>query len=126
MNKKLTVLAVDDDIINLKLIKTMLKNSGNISEVIEAKNGLEALNILKVVDKINLILLDIKMPIMNGIEFMKNISSIPTKRNIPIIILTTDESMKHESFDHGAFDFIVKPIRKDDLYEKIARVNTLI
>jgi len=126
MKRKLKILAVDDDIINLKLIKSILKNNPDIAEVIEAKDGLDALNKIKGKNDIDLILLDIKMPIMNGIEFMENISLIPEKSNIPIIILTTDETMKHKAFDGGAFDFLVKPIRKNELYAKIAKVKSLL
>ncbi len=126
MDKKLKLLAVDDDFINLKLIHSMLKNSPDIREVIEAKDGLDALNKIKNEDDIDIILLDIKMPVMDGIEFMENISLIPEKRNIPIIILTTDETMKHKAFDSGAFDFLVKPIREHELYEKIAKVKSLL
>ncbi|MFK5881526.1 MAG: response regulator [Sulfurospirillum sp.] len=126
MDKKLKLLAVDDDFINLKLIHSMLKNNPDIIEVIEAKDGLDALNKIKDIDDIDIILLDLKMPVMDGIEFMENISLIPGKRNIPIIILTTDETMKHKAFDSGAFDFLVKPIREQALYEKIAKVKSLL
>jgi len=126
MSKKLKLLAVDDDFINLKLIHSMLKNNPDINEVIEAKDGLDALNKLKDIDDIDIILLDIKMPIMNGIEFMENISLLPEKKNIPIIILTTDETMKHKAFDSGAFDFIVKPIREHDLHAKISKVKKIL
>ena len=126
MDKKLKLLAVDDDFINLKLIHSMLKNNPDIREVVEAKDGLDALNKIKSEDGIDIILLDIKMPVMDGIEFMENISLIPEKRNIPIIILTTDETMKHKAFDSGAFDFLVKPIREHELYEKIAKVKNLL
>jgi len=126
MDTGLKILAVDDDFINLKLIKSMLKDNSEVSEVIEAKDGLDALNKVKEIDDINLILLDIKMPIMDGIEFMENISSMPDKKNIPIIILTTDETMKHKAFESGAFDFLVKPIREHSLYEKISKVKSLL
>ncbi len=126
MDRGLKVLAVDDDFINLKLIKMMLKNNNDVLEVIEAKDGLEALNKVKELDDINLILLDIKMPIMDGIEFMENISSMVNKKNIPIIVLTTDETKKHQAFESGAFDFLVKPIREHDLYEKVSKVKSLL
>ena len=126
MDRGLKVLAVDDDFINLKLIKMMLKNNNDVLEVIEAKDGLEALNKVKELDDINLILLDIKMPIMDGIEFMENISSMVNKKNIPIIVLTTDETKKHQAFESGAFDFLVKPIREHDLYEKVSKVKNLL
>jgi len=126
MDRGLKLLAVDDDFINLKLIHTMLKKNPNISEVIEAKDGLDALNKIKQIDNIDIILLDIKMPIMNGIEFMENLFLIPDKKNIPIIILTTDETMKHKAFDSGAFDFLVKPIRERELNEKILKIKNLL
>ncbi|WP_331775673.1 response regulator [Sulfurospirillum sp. 1612] len=126
MDKGLTILAVDDDIINLKLIHSMLKKHTDIESVIEATNGLDALNIVKETENINLILLDIKMPVMDGIEFMENISLLPEKHNIPIIVLTTDETKKHQSFESGAFDFLVKPIREHELYEKILKIKNLL
>jgi len=126
MDKKIKVLAVDDDFINLKLIHSMLKKNKFVSDVIEAKNGLEALDILNNHQDIQLVLLDIKMPVMDGIEFLNNLSSIPTLNKIPVIVLTTDETRKHEAFDYGAFDFIVKPIRDADLREKITKVMEIL
>ena len=126
MSKKIKILAVDDDFINLKLIHSMLKKSEYVSDVAEAKNGLEALNILKEDSDIKLVLLDIKMPIMDGIEFLNNLESMPQINKIPVIVLTTDETRKHEAFDHGAFDFLVKPIREAELNEKIEKVVELV
>jgi putative two-component system response regulator len=126
MSKKIKILAVDDDFINLKLIHSMLKKSEYVSDVVEAKNGLEALNILKEDSDIKLVLLDIKMPIMDGIEFLNNLESMPQINKIPVIVLTTDETRKHEAFDHGAFDFLVKPIREAELNEKIEKVVELV
>lgn len=126
MGKKIKILAVDDDFINLKLIHSMLKNNDEVSEVIEAKNGLEALNIMKEQSDIQLVLLDIKMPIMDGIEFLTNLSSMAGINKIPVIVLTTDETRKHEAFDCGAFDFLVKPIRDVELRAKINKVLEVI
>lgn len=126
MSTKIKILAVDDDFINLKLIHSMLKKSEFVQEVVEAKNGLEALNLLKEQGDIQLVLLDIKMPIMDGIEFLNNISSMPELTKIPVIVLTTDETRKHEAFDSGAFDFLVKPIREADLNRKILKVVELV
>ncbi len=126
MDRGLKILAIDDDFINLKLIHSMLKNNPDVAEVIEAKDGLNGINKVKNSDNIDLILLDIKMPIMDGIEFMENISSMVDKKNIPIIVLTTDETKKHQAFESGAFDFLVKPIREHDLYEKISKIKNLL
>ncbi|MGE4472525.1 MAG: response regulator, partial [Sulfuricurvum sp.] len=70
-DKKLKVLAVDDDMINLKLLKTMLMKTPNVSQVVEAKNGADAIGVLKSQDDIDIILLDIIMPVMGGIEMLK-------------------------------------------------------
>ena len=118
----LIVLAVDDDMINLKLLKSMLKKSGRVLEVIEAKNGADAIGVLKSRDDIDLILLDIIMPIMGGIEMLKVVRADDGLRQLPIIVLTTDETKKGEALEFGANGFLMKPIRSDDLINKIATV----
>ena len=118
----LVVLAVDDDFINLKLLKSMLMKSGMVSEVIEAKNGADAIGELKGRDDIDLVLLDIIMPIMNGIEVLKVVRADDNLRQLPIIVLTTDETKKSEALEFGANGFLMKPIRNSDLMTKIATV----
>jgi putative two-component system response regulator len=126
MSKKIKILAVDDDFINLKLLHSMLKKNETVREVVEAKNGLDALNMLKEHGDIDLVLLDIKMPIMDGIEFLNNLQSMDDISKTPVIVLTTDETKKTEAFDYGAFDFLVKPIREADLSNKIAKIVELV
>lgn len=118
----LVVLAVDDDMINLKLLKSMLKKSGRVAEVIEAKNGSDAIGALKGRSDIDLILLDIIMPIMGGIEMLKVVRADDNLRQLPIIVLTTDETKKSEALECGANGFLMKPIRSDELIKKIATV----
>ena len=125
MEKKLKILAVDDDFINLKLISSMLKKNPNVELIIEATNGLDAINLLKSQSDVDLILLDIKRPVMDGIEFLTNLQPMRQFKDIPVIVLTTDETRKNEAFDKGAFDFLVKPIREVDLSAKIAKVVDL-
>lgn len=119
----LTVLAVDDDIINLKLIKSMLMKSGRVSEVIEAKNGSDAIGELKGNNNIDLVLLDIIMPVMGGIDVLKVVRADENLKQVPIIVLTTDETKRGEALEFGANSFLMKPIRKEDLIE---RINTVI
>jgi len=119
----LIVLAVDDDLINLKLLKSMLMKSGNVTEVVEAKNGSDAIGVLKSRDDIDLILLDIIMPIMGGIDMLKVVRADDNLRQLPIIVLTTDETKKAEALECGANGFLMKPIRNNDL---IAKINTVI
>lgn len=116
---KLNVLAIDDDMINLKLVESMLKRHGEIGEIIKVPNGLEGLNVLLQRDDIGLILLDIVMPVMNGLEFLDN-SQVKAKiKGIPVIVLTTDETTKKESLSKGANDFLTKPITEKLLFDKI-------
>lgn len=118
----LIVLAVDDDMINLKLLKSMLMKCDFIKEVIEAKNGSDAIHELKSRNDIDLILLDIIMPIMGGIEMLKVVRADDNLYQLPIIVLTTDETKKNEALEYGANGFLMKPIRRDDLINKIATV----
>ncbi len=122
MSKPLKVLAVDDDMINLKLLKSMLLKSPNVEEVVEAKNGADAINILKAQSDIDIILLDIIMPVMNGIEMLKVVRADENLNQLPIIVLTTDETKKSEALEVGANGFLMKPIRERDLIAKIEQL----
>ena len=117
----LKVLIVDDDMINRMLLKTLLKKNSTVSEVIEAENGSEALEKYKAEDGINIILLDVMMPILNGVEFLKIFRSEVDNNHVPVIVLTTDDTRKTEVFDNGANDFLRKPILGEELNEKISQ-----
>ena len=117
----LKVLVVDDDFINRKLLQTLLKKNPSVTETLEAENGSDALSKLKKEANINLILLDIMMPIVDGIEFLKIFRSDMSNAHIPVIVLSTDDARKTEVFDNGANDFMRKPIKEEKLFEKIAQ-----
>jgi putative two-component system response regulator len=117
----LKVLIVDDDMINRMLLKTLLKKNPGVESIIEAENGSDALEKVKSEGDINLILLDVMMPILNGIEFLKIFRSDMDNSHIPVIVLTTDDTRKTEVFDNGANDFLRKPIMEKDLFGKIDR-----
>ncbi|MDD5373738.1 MAG: response regulator [Sulfurimonas sp.] len=119
MSKKLIVLAVDDDMINLKLLKSMLMKNENVQEVLEAKNGADAIAQIKSRADINLILLDIIMPVMNGLEMLEIVRADDSMDQIPVIVLTTDETKKSQALELGANGFLMKPIRNSDLTQKI-------
>ena len=82
------ILIVDDDFINRKLISTLLKKHPDIvGTMIEAENGAEALSILRENSSINMILLDIIMPILDGREFLKIFRSNEENNGIPVLVL---------------------------------------
>lgn len=117
----LKVLVVDDDFINRKLLQTHLKNNPNVTDIVEAENGSDALDKLKKDPNIGIILLDIMMPVVDGIEFLKIFRSDMSNSHIPVIVLSTDDTRKTEVFDNGANDFLRKPVMQEKLAEKISQ-----
>ncbi len=116
----LKVLVVDDDFINRKLIQSFLKrHTGLIGEILEAENGSEALSILRANGDIDLILLDILMPILDGKEFLKIFRSEPSNTSVPVIVLSTDDTQKSTVLNLGAESFLIKPINEDELINLI-------
>jgi len=120
--QSLKILVVDDDMINLKLLKSMLMKTSKVAEVIEAKNGADAIELLKIHNDIDIILLDIIMPVMGGIEMLKVVRADENLKQLPIIVLTTDETKKTEALETGANGFLMKPIRERDLLPKIEQL----
>jgi two-component system cell cycle response regulator DivK len=114
------VLVVEDNEMNLKLIKDILLHEGY--DVIEAKSGWEGINKVEVED-VDLILMDIQLPEMDGIETMKRIKKIPKYGKIPIIALTS-YAMKDDRdkfLSHGFTDYISKPIKIHVLLETVKK-----
>lgn len=119
-NRKPRILVVDDQPINVKLLQRKLERQG--MEVVVAFNGKECLD--SVADQTpDLILLDVMMPEMDGIETCEQLKASPESAAIPIIFITAKASKegKVEGLDAGAVDYITKPI---DLDETLARVRT--
>ena len=104
------VLIVDDDIRNVFAMAQILEERE--IEILEAENGEVAIEVLKNNQDVDLVLMDVMMPVMNGYEAMKIIRETSGIENIPIIILTA-KAMKEDyqkAIDFGANDFISKPV----------------
>ena len=116
MKKK--ILLVDDTQTVLMSEKMMLAGQG--FEISMAKNGVEAIEVVTA-DPPDLILLDIMMPEMNGIEFCRRVKENPETRAIPVIMVTTkgEQEKVEESFAAGCNDYVTKPIDKLQLLTKI-------
>jgi PAS domain S-box-containing protein len=109
------ILIVDDDIRNVFAMAQILEE--HEIEILEAENGELAIEILKANKEIDLVLMDVMMPVMDGYEAMKIIRKTPGIENIPIITLTA-KAMKEDfqkAIDCGANDFISKPVDVDKL-----------
>lgn len=114
------VLVVDDQPVNLKLLERKLERDG--IEPLLAGDGVECLRIARS-ERPDLILLDVMMPEMDGLEACRLLNSYPETRDIPVIFITA-RSLKEDKLvglGAGAVDYIVKPI---DLDETVARVRT--
>ncbi|MCT7613734.1 diguanylate cyclase [Aliarcobacter butzleri] len=109
--KKTTILVVDDMTTTLLLLHDLLKDT---YEVKIAKSGTKALEILESPNDIDLILLDIEMPDINGYDVCKRIKNNETIKNIPIIFITGRTSQEDEEYglNLGAIDYITKPFNK--------------
>ncbi len=121
----LKILVVDDDIINRKLMGAILNKYNNTSKISEATDGQEAISFLREHNDTDLVLLDIIMPVMDGIDVLQIMHADPNLQHIPVIVLTTDETKKSEALNSGANDFIAKPVREQELINKIERLMTL-
>ncbi|WP_228286258.1 diguanylate cyclase domain-containing protein [Arcobacter vandammei] len=111
LNLKPTILIVDDMTTNLIILSDILKDDYNIKI---AKSGLKALEILNSQDNIDLILLDIEMPDINGYEVLRKLKNSDKTKNIPIIFVTAKSSEEDEEYglNLGAIDYITKPYSK--------------
>ncbi|MGO9612530.1 MAG: HD domain-containing phosphohydrolase [Dissulfurispiraceae bacterium] len=122
MSTRPKVLCVDDSKLNLKILQSVLTPEGY--DVIEAENGKEALDKIQEC-KVDIILLDIVMPQINGFEVCRRIKETDQFRNIPVIMITSLNSKKDriKGIEAGAEDFLSTPI---DKREVIARIKMLL
>lgn len=120
MQDKLKVLAVDDNSISLSVIEQELKGD---YEVIPVNSGLRAVQYLRR-EKPNLILMDIQMEFVDGIETLKEIRENEECKDIPVIMLTSmrNREMVFQSAKLGVEDYVIKPFNKQDLRERVDRV----
>jgi CheY-like chemotaxis protein len=111
------ILVVDDEPVNQKLIENFLAVQGHSPEF--ASNGFEALE--KIKSGFDLVLLDIRMPGMDGIEVVRRIRENPESADIPIIMITVlDDRETHiQAVQAGANDFINKPIDRLELHVRM-------
>jgi CheY-like chemotaxis protein/serine phosphatase RsbU (regulator of sigma subunit) len=114
-----TILIAEDDDANYMLLQKSLAKTN--AKIIRAENGKEAVRFCKATPDIDLVLMDIKMPVMDGIEATSQIKQID--KNLPIIVQTafTMSSEKEKSFKAGCDDYISKPINVKELFATVCK-----
>ncbi len=117
------VLVVDDSKLIHQMYRLVLMRYKNCT-LMDAMNGLEALDILSRENGIDLILLDINMPVMNGVQFMEKLKKDNLYRNIPIIVISTEgkEEDTIRAMKLGAWGYIVKPFKSEALHDILEKV----
>ncbi len=120
MDRKKHILIVDDVTTNLKVAADVLKDNYQLSM---AKSGAQALEFLKKA-KPDLILLDVRMPGMDGYETLEKIKSNSETSNIPVVFLTVDDQRESEikGLKMGAMDFILKPFEPEIMLSRIEKI----
>lgn len=120
--KKLRILLVEDDTIEVMKLKRAIVKLAMDHDLVEAKNGEEALEILKNDSVLpDILFLDLNMPKINGVEFLKMLKEDKKLRFLPIIMLTTSSNRKDilTCYDLGIAGYIIKPLKYDDYVLKI-------
>lgn len=126
MTKRLKILLIEDDAIEIMKLNRAVSTLISEPEIIEANNGEDALNILMERNIIpNIILLDLNMPKINGIEFLRILKDDEELKHIPTIILTTSDNKKDllACYEIGIAGYITKPLKYQDY---VTRIDVLL
>lgn len=120
----ITALIIDDSSVMRKIVERSLRQAGvDLAKVFEAGNGAEALSVVTE-NKVDLILCDINMPIMDGLEFVKQLSGVENAKDVPVVMITTEGSESHvvQALSCGAKGYIRKPFTPEQVKEHVIPV----
>ncbi len=134
MNKGRSILLAEDSLNDVELIVSALSTEMVVSKVVVVNDGVEALDYLTYKGKYQqrepenpaLILLDVKMPRMDGIEALQQIRKLNSLRLIPVVMLTSsrEESDLKTSYAFGANAYVVKPVAYDEFLKAVKQIGT--
>ena len=110
MTSEIQVLVVDDDASARMLLRAVLEKKG--WDVVEAQDGLDALDLMRKEESIGLVVVDLDMPRMDGLELIWAIRGSPRLSHLPVIVVTgeTEEILETQLIEEGADDYIHKPV----------------
>ena len=120
----ISALIVDDSSVMRKIVERSLRQAGiNLTHVFEAGNGAEALTLVAA-NRVDLILCDINMPVMDGLEFIKQLPGVANAKGVPVVMITTEGSEAHvvQALSCGAKGYIRKPFTPDQVKEHVIPV----
>jgi len=121
------ILLVEDDQVDVMTVKRALKEIHVTNPVVNRENGEEALKYLRDPKSVKpcIILLDLNMPIMNGIEFLQVVKHDALFKRIPVVVLTTSEEQQDitHSFDLGVAGYMAKPVDYRQFVEVMRTIN---
>jgi len=120
LRTRLKVLVVDDQSSLRRALRTSLATCG--FEAVEARSGEEALTLLGS-DHYDVVLLDLEMPGMDGIEVCRRIGQLPRRPSVVMLTVCDSDKDKVRAFDAGADDYLTKPVRFGEL---VARIQTVV
>ncbi|HZY61057.1 MAG TPA: response regulator [Edaphobacter sp.] len=118
---EISALIVDDSSVMRKIVERALRQAGlPLSKVHEASSGIEALDLLKG-EQVQLILSDINMPMMDGLEFLRQLRAQELASEVPVVMITTESSEEHvkEAILAGAQGYIRKPFTAEQVKDRV-------
>jgi two-component system, chemotaxis family, chemotaxis protein CheY len=119
--REIRALIVDDSSVMRKIVERSLRQAGLESLIVlEAGSGVEGLELLKA-KQVDLILSDINMPAMDGLEFLRQQRSQQLATGVPVVMITTESSEEHvrQAIEAGAMGYIRKPFTADQVKQKV-------
>lgn len=121
--RKLKILLIEDDEIERMKFSRVAAKMGNHT-IIEAENGERALDTLDQIESPNLIVLDLNMPKVNGIEFLKILKANSNLNYIPIIVMSTSNNRNDikKCYEIGVSGYMIKPLHYEDYKNKISNL----
>jgi two-component system chemotaxis response regulator CheY len=117
----ISALIVDDSSVMRKIVERSVRQAGiDLTSVFQAGNGVEALAVLAE-NRVDLIFCDINMPVMDGLEFVKQLSGVENAKGVPVIMITTEGSESHvvQALSAGARGYIRKPFTPEHVRDSV-------
>ncbi len=121
MSSETKILVCDDSLLIRRQLKDALEKMGGFT-IYQASNGQEAVDIYKK-EAPDLVLLDLVMPVMNGLDCLKTIRELDNEANVVMITSTGTKENLRQALDLGAIDFIQKPWKEEQLLSALSRIK---